>query len=99
MTPERVEEIITPTQLLEWDCEKRVLEEIRHWGLPISIREYTRKALAYVIFYEYVKKHRKWYKIGHEPYRNENVLKLMSTNIMKEPRMTKQMEIAFGECV
>lgn len=99
LSPERVNEIITPTQLLEWDCEKRVLECIKDWSLPIPTREYTRKARAYVIFYEYIKKHRKWYKIGNEPYRTEEVLKLMSTNIEKDLKMTKRMELAFGECV
>lgn len=64
---------------LELDNEKRTVKMIKKWGLPIDIGEYTKKANAYVHFYNYLKISRKWSVPPNTPYSNPRVLKKMST--------------------
>lgn len=60
-------------QELELDCEKRVVEMINLFHLPIDIENYIKRANAYVLFYNYVMKHRYWSgKIS--PYEPKEVL-------------------------
>ena len=49
-------------QMLELDCEKRSVRNILDWQLTVDLDEYVRGANAYVMFYNYVRKHRKWTK-------------------------------------
>lgn len=58
---------------VEFDCEKRAVKHIDKFNLPLDKETYIQKALAYVLFYHYVEKHRKWYKIGKEPYKLKSV--------------------------
>lgn len=53
---------------LELDCEKRTVEKIKKYDLPINTEHYIQKANAYILFYNYVKKHRKWSNPGNPPY-------------------------------
>lgn len=53
---------------LELDCEKRSVEKIKKYNLPINTEHYIQKANAYILFYNYVKKHRKWSNPGNPPY-------------------------------
>ena len=87
------------TRNLEHDCERRTLAMIKDYDLPIDGEKYARMAASYVMFYEYVKKHRKWYKIGKEPYRNEKLLKVMPANLPKRLTMTPKIEKLYKECV
>lgn len=45
---------------LELDCEKRSVEKIKKYKLPIDIKEYIQKANSYIFFYNYMKKTRRW---------------------------------------
>ncbi len=45
---------------LELDCEKRSVEKILKYNLPIDIKEYIQKANCYVFFYNHMKKTRQW---------------------------------------
>lgn len=45
---------------LELDCEKRAVEKIKCYKLPLSIKEYIQKANVYIFFYNRLKKTRKW---------------------------------------
>ena len=53
---------------IEIDCEKRSVEKIKQYDLPINIEEYIQKANAYILFYNYLRKHRKWSIPGNPPY-------------------------------
>lgn len=57
---------------LELDCEKRTVKKIEEYDLPINIKEYTKKANAYIHLYNYIEITRKW---SVEPYKNERVWK------------------------
>lgn len=45
---------------LELDCERRTVELIRKYKLPVNIEKYIQDANAYMYFYAYIKKHRIW---------------------------------------
>ncbi len=63
---------------LELDNEIRSVKMIKKWKLPIDIATYTKKANAYVIFYNYMKYSRKWSSPGNSPYKNQIIIGAMS---------------------
>jgi len=93
-----IKKIINAMRDLEWDCERRVIKKIKEFNLPIDAKFYAKKALAYVTFYDYMLKYRKWYKIGKEPYRNKSILKIMPENISRKPKLTPELERLFKKC-
>jgi hypothetical protein len=66
---------------LELGCERKAYSLINVWNLPIDREDYARRGSAYVYFYNVVRKYRKWYVIGNEPYNCPDVLELMPTNL------------------
>lgn len=56
------------TKEVELDCEKRALKKIKKFKLPIDSTIYIQKANAYLLFYNYCKKVRKWSKPKYSPY-------------------------------
>lgn len=66
---------------LELDNEKRSAELIKKWGLDseIDLDSYIKKANAYVLFYNWLGKTRRWSTPKNSPYKNEKLLKAMST--------------------
>lgn len=75
---ENIEKSINTARDLELDNEKRTVEMIKKWNLPIDVNEYIRKANAYVLFYNYLKKTRKWSEPTNSPYINKNIVEAMS---------------------
>lgn len=67
---------------VEIDCEKRAVDKIKKWKLDsiIDTDRYTKAANAYVLFYHWMEKNRRWYEIGNEPYNNEEIVKTMPNN-------------------
>jgi len=63
---------------LELENEKRSVEMIKKWNLPIDVDLYTKKANAYVLFYLHLKDTRKWSKPGNSPYSNQEIIDAMS---------------------
>ena len=85
---------------LELDCERRTIEKIKKYNLPIDIKEYAKGAGAYVMFYNYIAKHKKWYKIGKEPYNNKKIRALMPTNLRgKYDVLSPKLEKLYKECI
>lgn len=65
------------TAMVELDCEKRSVKKIKTYGFDYDTKEYIQRANAYVYFYLMLKKSRKWYTIGKEPYSIEHVWREM----------------------
>lgn len=63
---------------IEIDCEKRSVEKIIKYDLPIDLKEYIRKANAYIFGYNWMKKSRKW--INSEALYNNDVLSVIDTD-------------------
>ena len=81
---------------LELDNEKRSVKMIRKWGLSIDIAEYVRKANAYIHFYNWIRRSRRWSKPTNSPYQNKLVLSVMSTRFnMQYKHLTPKVANAF----
>jgi len=66
---------------MELDCERLTVKTIKELELPIDLVDYTKRAAAYVLFYNVIIETRKWYAIGEEPYNNPEIIKLMPDNL------------------
>ena len=73
-----VECAINNSRDLELDNEKRAVKIFKEWNIPVDLELYTKKANAYVNFYNYMKTTRKWSDPGNSPYTNKNILEAMS---------------------
>jgi len=73
LTKEQLLACTRACQELELDCEKRAVEIMKKFNLPIDIDYYIRRGNAYVLFYNYVMKHRTWTK-NISPYDPPEVL-------------------------
>lgn len=56
------------SRMHELDCDKRAVQLIKMWNLPIDVKQYIQKANAYALFYNYIGKTGKWYPEDYEPY-------------------------------
>lgn len=62
---------------MELDNEKRSVELIKKYRLPIDLEGYIKRANSYVYFYNYIKKTRKWSSPDNSPYKNERIVEAM----------------------
>jgi len=76
---------------LEHDCEKRAIEKIKLFGLPISTEEYAQKANAYLKSYIHTLKNREW---ESTPYTNPKKWTAMPKKLMP---MEELHRVAVGE--
>lgn len=77
---------------VEWDNEKQTVKLMQKYGLEefINIEEYIKKANAYVLFYYVVRKQRKFYPRGQEPYNTKEVWEHMPATFDYDPMNPKQ---------
>jgi len=83
---------------LELDNEKRSVKIIKEFGLDscINVEDYTRKANAYIQFYNYIKTTRRWSDPKNSPYNNNTVIQAMPKVFrMNYKKMSKRVERAF----
>lgn len=73
--------IVRAAREVELDCERRAVEKIGEYNLPIDPTHYAQRANAYVYYYNMIGWHRKWYSHGREPYNNPDVYKAMPTQL------------------
>lgn len=69
---------------VELDCERRTVEKIKKFNLPIDITDYIQKANSYIFFYTAMKKTKAWYIPGKEPYRIKEVWSLCPTEFLAD---------------
>lgn len=65
---------------LEHNCEKRAVQNIIKYKLPINIDEYCRQANTYLYFHYYMKKKRQW-EFNKSPLDLVNVIKYMPSEL------------------
>jgi hypothetical protein len=73
-----IEEAISISRDLELDNERRSVEMMKKWDLPIDTVLYTKKCNAYILFYNWIKISRKWSDPKNPPYNNPVILSAMS---------------------
>lgn len=67
---------------VELDCEKRTLELIRRYNLPVCQEDYTKRANSYIMFYTFLAKKAPKYGVGTwcnkmPPYRVPEIFEIM----------------------
>lgn len=78
LSKSELKESIKLIRELELDCEKRAVDKIVKYNLPIEVDDYIREANCYVLFYNFIRKHRLWYNPSHSIYRNKELLEKIS---------------------
>ena len=83
---------------LELDNEKRSVKMIKEWGLSIDIERYTKRANAYLQFYNWMKQTRKWSNPNNTPYGNKRIVAAMPANFrMNYDKLPKRLEKLYKE--
>lgn len=70
-------------KLLELDCEKRTVKNIKKYSLPINVTEYIQKANCYVLYYNFIKESRKWVQ-NLTSEKNKDLWSLCPKRFMKD---------------
>jgi hypothetical protein len=99
---EELDSMVANAIMLESDCEYRTVGMISKYGFESIIPqlEYGRKSNAYVQFYQYVRKYRKWYEMDIAPYRNISVYSLFPEEVViGKMSLTDDQFKAFERCV
>ena len=60
-TNEQVDDFIDRAIGVELDCEKRTIEKLKKYNIPVNIEEEIQKANSYIIYYRFLKETRRWY--------------------------------------
>jgi len=78
LKPEQIKRATKLIRDCEIDCEKRAVELIKKYNLPIDVERYTQEANVYALFYTLVSKYRMWYS-GESPCSIKELADLMPT--------------------
>lgn len=68
-------ELANKSMRLELDCEKRAVEAIKEYELPIDIESYIKEANSYLVYYHCFGLKRRWYEKA--PYKVKEVVDAM----------------------
>lgn len=71
---EKIRKCIEAAIALELDCEKRTVEKIKKYNLPIDIKKYIKQANTYLFFYLWLENTRRWSSPNNSPYKNEEII-------------------------
>lgn len=71
--------IVRAARNVELDCERRTAIKIANLDIGINPEQYTVRANAYVLFYNIIGLHRRWYTPGREPYNIPEIYNAMPT--------------------
>ena len=83
---------------LELDNEKRSVKVIKDFKLNVDVEYYTKRANAYVIFYNWIRIVRRWSKPTNSPYNNKRLISAMSPKFnMKYDMLIPRIEKIFEE--
>jgi hypothetical protein len=102
LNPEQLKNVIDRVLEMELDCEKRSVEKIKKYKLPINVKEYTQKANAYMYFYRALAKTRKWTNKSKSPYSLTNIWKQMPSKLLNSQADYKEsnllVDLIVSEC-
>lgn len=76
---------------LELDCEKRAVEMIRKWKLPIDLNLYRKGANAYMYLWKYLKYTRRWPHPDKSPYKLPVIIDRMPSRFLKNYELTPEL--------
>ncbi len=82
---------------LELDCERRVVKMINEFDLGLDVKDYIRRANAYVYFWKFLRFTRKWCNPYNTPSNNENVVRNMPSKFLKNYELTDAIKKLFED--
>lgn len=80
---------------LELDCEKRAVELMKLWDLGIDIKDYIKRANAYMYFWKYLKHSRKWCNPYNTPSCNDSLVNMMPNRFLNDYTLTDELREIF----
>ena len=81
---------------MELDCERRAVKLIKKYDLKIDTKLYTKRANAYVLYYNWLLLTRKWCTKKNSPYRNKKLLDIVSDRFnMNYSKLSESVTDAF----
>lgn len=72
LTPDQRNVVIKSIRDIEVDCERRAIDKVNKFDLPINVEEYIKKANAYAYYYTVLGETRAW-PCEHEAYEIEEI--------------------------
>jgi hypothetical protein len=81
---EQLKLYINAVREIEIDCEKRTVEKIKKYDLPLDPIVYTQQSNTYLYWYTMVAKKRSWYKMGKELIYKKNLWSIMPTEFQED---------------
>lgn len=92
---EKIYNFLQDIIFLEEDCERRAVQKIKDWNLPIDIEKYIKGANLYLFFYLDLMRTRSWSK---GPYKNNKLQKAVSSKFYKSyKKIPKNVDQVFKE--
>ena len=88
-TESRVKRAFKLTVDMELDCEKRTVDKIKEFGLPISTDSYIQSANLYMHFHNWCKINRKWVP-KHKKLIQKPLTDIMPTKFQRSYKTTSQ---------
>lgn len=83
LTKSQLKEVLKQVMLVEIDCEKRSLEKIKRYNLPINHIEYIQKSNAYIFYYHAIARKREWGS-KDAPYENPKIWQEMPVDFNQD---------------
>lgn len=80
LNKKQLKEYIEKSINVELDCERRTIQNIKKYKLPLNIKISIQKANAYLHFYHVLGKTREWYSTDDEPFFNKKIWGNMPDN-------------------
>lgn len=84
LTTLQLDDYVKRSRNVELDCERRTIQKIKDFGLPMDVLEYVQKANSYIFFHTAMKTTRAWYIPGKEPYRVKEVWSLCPKEFLSD---------------
>lgn len=78
LNPRQLTKYINAVMLMEKECEENSVKTIKDFNLPFDVGIYTQRANAYLMQYQFIKKHRLWSIPGKAPASIESTFSFMS---------------------
>lgn len=83
LEPEETDKHVIASRELEADCERRTIALLEEFSIPFDRAEYAKKANAYILFYNTIRRDRKWASKA-KPYDCLEILARMEDEILDD---------------
>jgi hypothetical protein len=92
---QKIQHHLDNSLLLELDCEKRSVDLMKNFDLGVDIKDYIKRANAYIYFWKYLKYSRKWCNPYNTPSNNESLVSAMPSRFLKKYELTDKIKEIF----